>query len=45
MKYMIVILFLQVQYFVFLKYVTPQGEIGHNSMETKNEIWVSDDAA
>ena len=25
--------------------VTPQGETGHNSLETLNELWVPDDAA
>ena len=26
-------------------YVTPQGEMGHNSLETQNELWVPNDAA
>ena len=26
-------------------YVTPQGETGHNSLKTKNMLWLSDDEA
>ena len=25
--------------------VTPQGETGHNSLETQNKLWVPDDVA